>query len=438
MDAAGVGGHLELLYRTSPDTAGGGETFLSELKADPGPLGVDTFLAEVGKLRRVRAVGLPAALFEGWSERLVDDWRNRAARSYPSDLEESGREVRLTLLAVLCHRRTTEITDGLVDLLVQLVDKIGTKAERKVEKELISELRKVTGKEGILFRIAEAAVDRPEGTVRSVIYPVAGEGTLRQLVAEAKANKRAFNAKMRTVLRSSYSHYYRRVLPDLLAALEFRSGNDYWRPIILALALLERYKDVDVSNQPQFAVADVVPLREVVPTDWRPAVVDERNRVERIPYELCVLKSLVAAIRRREIWVDGAAKWRNPEADLPVDLEAHRQVHYAAIRAPLDGQEFVDDLKQRLGAALMMFNNALAAGTTGGVKVTTRRGEPWLSIPNMDKAPEPTNLEALKAEVQRRWGTIDLLDVFKEADHLTGFTGQFASVFTREALPAAA
>jgi TnpA family transposase len=341
LDAVGIGGRLELLYRPSPDAAGGGETFLSELKADPGPLGTDTFRTEVSKLRRVRALGLPAALFEGWSERLVDEWRNRAARSYPSDLEESGREVRLTLLAALCHRRTTEITDGLVGLLVQ----------------------------------------------------------------------------------------------HMLAALDFRGGNDYWRPVIDALALLARYSDVDVSDQPQFAAADPVPVKGVVPAEWRPAVVDERGRVERIPYELCVLKALVAAIRRREIWVEGAARWRNPEQDLPVDFEAHRQVHYAAIRAPLDGQEFVDDLKRRLGEALGMFNDALAAGTTGGVKVTTRRGVPWLSIPNMDKAPTPANLEALKAEVQRRWGTIDLLDVLKEADFLTGFTGQFASVFTREALP---
>jgi hypothetical protein len=238
---------------------------------------------------------------------------------------------------------------------------------------------------------------------------------------------------VRTVLRSSYSHHYRRVLPDLLAALNFRSGNDYWRPVIDALALLERYADVDVSDQPQFAAADPVPVKGVVPADWRPAVVDERGRVERIPYELCVLKALVAAIRRREIWIDGAAKWRDPEQDLPADFETNRHVHYAAIRAPLNGLEFVDDLKRRLGAALDMFNDALAAGATGGVRITSRRGEPWLSIPNMDKALEPANPEALKAEVQRRWGTIDLLEVLKEADFLTGFTGQFASVFTREA-----
>ena len=37
--------------------------------------------------------------------------------------------------------------------------------------------------------------------------------------------------------------------------------------------------------------------------------------------------------------------------------------------------------------------------------------------------------------MQRRWGTIDLLDILKEADFLTGFTSEFTSVMSREALP---
>ena len=44
-----------------------------------------------------------------------------------------------------------------------------------------------------------------------------------------------------------------------------------------------------------------MPLDGVVPEAWREAVVDERGRVERIPYELCVLIALREALRRREI-----------------------------------------------------------------------------------------------------------------------------------------
>lgn len=101
--------------------AGGGERFLSELKSDPGALGTETFRREVAKLERVRALGLPKDLFEGWTDKLVISWRERAARLYPSDLAASPRGVRLTLLAALCHARTTEITDSLVELLIQLV-----------------------------------------------------------------------------------------------------------------------------------------------------------------------------------------------------------------------------------------------------------------------------------------------------------------------------
>jgi hypothetical protein len=47
---------------------------------------------------------------------------------------------------------------------------------------------------------------------------VVGEKTLRELVAEAKANEK-FKAKVRTTLRSSYSSYYRQMLPPLLNTL---------------------------------------------------------------------------------------------------------------------------------------------------------------------------------------------------------------------------
>lgn len=81
-----------------------------------------------------------------------------------------------------------------------------------------------------------------------------------------------------------------------------------------------------------------VPLAGVVPDQWRAAVVDDKGRVERIPYELCVLVALRDAVRRREIWVVGANRWRNPEDDLPADFEDNRDVHYAALGQPQDAR----------------------------------------------------------------------------------------------------
>jgi hypothetical protein len=69
---------------------------------------------------------------------------------------------------------------------------------------MIANLRRVAGKESILFKLAEAAVDHPDETVRRALYPVVAEGTLHDLVREAKANEAAFRRRVRTRSPSSW------------------------------------------------------------------------------------------------------------------------------------------------------------------------------------------------------------------------------------------
>ncbi|CDR17529.1 Tn3 family transposase [Streptomyces iranensis] len=122
---------------------------------------------------------------------------------------------------------------------------------------------------------------------------------------------------------------------------------------------------------------------------------------------------------------------------LPPDFEDNRDVHYDAIRQPQDPQAFIEALQKRLREALTRFDTALELGTTGGVDIVRRHGEPWITVAPLGKQEEPDNLVVLKAEIERRWGTIDLIDILKEAEFSTGFTGEFTSVATREAVPKA-
>jgi hypothetical protein len=117
---------------------------------------------------------------------------------------------------------------------------------------------------------------------------------------------------------------------------------------------------------------------------------------------------------------------------IPQGFDANRDVHYAAIRQPLDPAAFIADLKQRLGAALDRLDQALGDGSAGGVRISTRHGDGRITVPPPERQPEPPTLQPLKEEVERRWGTIDLLDILKDADYLTGFTDEFASVASRQ------
>jgi hypothetical protein len=66
--------------------------------------------------------------------------------------------------------------------------------------------------------------------------------------------------------------------------------------------------------------------------------------------------------------------WRDPDEDLPRDFEDNQDGHYAALAKPVDARAFIADLKKRMTAGLDRLNEALAAGTAGGVRVITRKG----------------------------------------------------------------
>ena len=72
--------------------------FLPELKEGPGSFQLDTLLAEIVKLDRVKAIGLSAALFEGFSE--TSDETGLRARS-GLILYQGGETVEMACEAVL-------------------------------------------------------------------------------------------------------------------------------------------------------------------------------------------------------------------------------------------------------------------------------------------------------------------------------------------------
>jgi hypothetical protein len=270
--------------------AGGVETVLGLIKSSPGNVSLDSMMTEIAKLEAVRALGLPAGLFADVAPKVLDGWRARAAVEAPSHLRRHAPPMTVTLLAALVHQREQEITDTLVELLIATVHRIGARAERRVTNELINAFKKVTGKENILFSIAEAALAQPDHAVREVVFPAVtgGEQTLRELVHEFKTKGPVYRRTVQTTLRSSYTGHYRRGLIALLEVLEFRSSNTAHRPVIDALALISRY--ARAGNLTYYPLGENVPSHRGVSGDWSELVYGTdtrgRTRVTRMVYEV--------------------------------------------------------------------------------------------------------------------------------------------------------
>jgi hypothetical protein len=199
---------------------------------------------------------LPRGLLSGLHPDAAKRLRRRAAVESAWELRRHPTRIRLPLLAAWVLPREAEIVDGLVELLIAITHRITVRAERKVVAELIEEARTVRGKTGILFKVASAVTEAPDGVVREVIFPVVDERTFHSLVKEALAAGTTPARRVHTAVRASYGSYYRRMMPKLLAALDFRSNNGAHRPLIEAL---ERVRAAEGEGRQHFS-CDEVPI----------------------------------------------------------------------------------------------------------------------------------------------------------------------------------
>ena len=402
-----------------------GRTGFQRLKRDVGAATLDNVLDAADRLAFIQGLGLPDhALLDidpTWIKALVRRVEGEAA----SEMRLHSKEKRTGLLAIYLMSRRSQLIDGLVELLIEVVHRIGTKSKRKVVKRIAADIEKVHGKEQLLVDMATAAVMAPKGIVSDVIFPVAGAAKLKAVIDEHNA-KGTLDIRIQTVMRGSYANHYRPMLPSLLSVLNFRSNNKVWRPILDALTLIVRLNE----EGRRYAPAALAPDGSI-PRKWREIVIDGRGRLNVISYELCVLTQLRERIRAKEIWVEGADRYRNPDDDLPKDFPERRNAYYASLNLTQDAKAFTQSVRMQLEQELLQLNATLPNND----KVRLRwSGENRISITPFKPAPEPTGLIGLKSEINRRWPMTGLLDALKETALDTGFLDVFETSATREVL----
>ncbi|WP_069791309.1 Tn3 family transposase (plasmid) [Cyanobacterium sp. IPPAS B-1200] len=400
------------------------------LKTDPGPVGLDSFLTEIDKIKRIRQVGLPNNLFQGISAKVIQKYRQRAATESPYDIRQHPESIRYTLMTAFCFQRSQEITDNLIEILTSIIQRIGTRAERRINKELIEDFKQITGKTNLLFRIAEVAVENPEGVIETVLYPVVNKETLVNLVKEYKSTGTAYRQKVHTVMRSSFATHYRRMIPQLLEMLEFRSNNDTHKPLIKALELLKKYAN---SKQRYYDSNEEIPIESVLKSGWKDIVIektdDGKERINRINYEITVLQALRERLTCKEIWVVGAQRYRNPDEDLPTDFELNRQIYYQALKLPENVESFITGLQQQMKLGLEKLDQGLPYNQTVNI---IGKGRGLIRVSPFEAVNEPSNLQQLKAEINNLWQNTSLLDILKETDLRVNFTDNLKSMGTRK------
>jgi hypothetical protein len=156
-----------------------------------------------------------------------------------------------------------------------------------------------------------------------------------------------------------------------------------------------------------------------------------KDRVNRINYEVCVLRALRKRLRTKEIWVEGADRYRNPEQDLPADFDEKRDTYYDDAQRP-EGRGGVHRADPVRHAARPENTERRPSGQP---KVACgKQGKNMIHLSPLEAQTEPPNTAALKREIGRRWSDVELIDIVKEVDLRLNFTVAFRTTASREAL----
>ena len=285
-----------------------GATSFSDLKADPGQPNLDNILLAAKRLTFVKQVALPVAACPDLGGPVARMFRRPRVRRNRLVHAPASRQPAPALYALFLAHRQREITDGLVDLLVEVVHKVGSQARKRVLKAFTRRDRagprqgRVAGQD----RRGCLRAARGHGARRRVPCSRRRGACWRRSCARHKASG-GFERQVHTVLRSSYLGHYRRMLPAVLGVLEFRSNNAVHRPVLDAIDWLRRTGD---DGRRVIRPEDGVPIEGVVPPKWRDLILEADPaggvRVNRANYEICVLTALRKRVRCKEIWVVGA------------------------------------------------------------------------------------------------------------------------------------
>ena len=186
-------------------------TGVHHMKSEVGAATLGNVLGACDRLTFLDSLDLPwdhlAGVDPGWTAMLC----RRVEGENASEMRRHGEERRLGLYALYLMDRHRKLTDDLIDLLLEILHRLQTRSRRTVITGIARDIERVHGKERLLFDIAEAAIEDPEGRVIDVIYPVAGIAKLTAVIDEHRA-KGTLDKRIQTVMRGSYAGHYRRMM----------------------------------------------------------------------------------------------------------------------------------------------------------------------------------------------------------------------------------
>ena len=224
-------------------------------------------------------------------------------RSTAQALSRMNKTRRYPILLAFLAQLHEEVLDELVELFDRLLYNISSRADRKLA-EIRQEIALLAGdKIKLLQGLVKILIDPgvSDENLRTVIYEFLPENKLRVTFGECERINEPLDENFFKLIGNRHS-YLRQFIPTFLNALPL-DGNAETDGLRKAVEIL---RVLDESGKRR--VPDDAPV-DFVNAEWWKFVFDDKERIVKKYYELCVLFELRAKLRSGDVWVEGSRRY---------------------------------------------------------------------------------------------------------------------------------
>jgi TnpA family transposase len=342
-----------------------------------------------------------------------------ARKSTAQALERAPEVRRYPILIAFLAQTLVDVMDETIDLFDRCLAQSYAKAGRELE-DFRKSVARATNEKVYLFQELASLILDPSITdseLRPHIYKAVKPETLRAAAEECAQIIRPLDDSYFDLLANKYG-YFRRFVPRLLQAFEFRSNraND---PLLEAIGLLREMNLERKRNLPPDARLDFVA------TKWKPYVVDGQGKIQPRYYELCALWELRGALRAGNLWIEGSRRYANPESYLipPQRWPGLRTDVCQMLHTPEDAQARFASRQAELETLLQQMDEAMGQAVSAPGNLRIESGD--LIVPRLKAEELPDTVTELEALVFARLPHMELTDLLIEVDGWVNFTNAF-------------
>jgi TnpA family transposase len=418
-----------LLYT---DTGIRGATRLSWLRQAPGVASPKSIKRLIERLSFLRDLSLPALPVTLHQNRVLQLAR-KCSKYQAQPLLNLPRDRRHALLIAHLFELSQDLTDQALDQFDRLLGELLRKGERRQEKHLRMNSRKMNSHLTILTSAMEAFLRaRTEGhdPVQALLDTVP-EAQLQATVASAKQFLRPEDLDSLDLIESRYAPM-RQSLLALYQALDFQPFRRS-EPSLQALEyisnLAKRRKRVTAKEQRVGKVKMKAPLGHLAGR-WRKHALNGESITSNY-YEAAAFEALKGRVRSGDVAVSGSRRYRSFENYLlsPARFEHLTEKQQTRLAVEPNAEAYLAAKQQEITQKLAALQDSI--GKVEGSLVLDEKGH--LHLPPLEKA-VPEEVERLKKRVYALLPHLPLADLLLEVDNWTGFLRHFIHLTTGDAL----